>query len=104
MKKLPRTFAYLRRFEGDRNRPERGTLRGRAPYKQHFDPGDPFYSMCNVGPYTTAKWKVMWPEVGHTVRAGVCGPQKIESEKASPAGPYYRSRRMQFWRRSSAVS
>lgn len=85
MKRLPRTYAYLRRFEGDRKRPERGTLRGRALYKQYFDPSDPFYSMYNVGPSTLAKWKVMWPEVGHTVRAGVCGPQKLNAEK--PALP-----------------
>jgi hypothetical protein len=25
--------------------------------------------------YTLAPWKVLWPEVGHTVRAGVCGPK-----------------------------
>ena len=83
MKKLPKTFAYLRRFEGNPKRPERGTLRGRALYKQYFDPSDPFYSMYNVGPYTMAKWKVVWPEVGHTVRAGVCGPQKVDSEKTA---------------------
>jgi hypothetical protein len=30
--------------------------------------------MYNVGPYTLSSWKVMWPEVGNEVCAGVCGP------------------------------
>jgi hypothetical protein len=84
-RRWPKTYAYLNQFEGNKENPERGTLRGRALYKQYFRPTDPFYSMYNVGPYTLAKWKVMWPEVGHTVRAGVCGPQKVDSEK--PALP-----------------
>src|SRR5271157_676310 len=31
--------------------------------------------MRNMASYTLAPWKVLWPEVGHTVRAGVCGPR-----------------------------
>ncbi len=75
--KYEKTYRYLKRFE-DR-------LRKRSGYRQYFDPSDPFYSIYNVGPYTMEKWKVMWPEVGNTVRAGVCGPQKVNSEK--PALP-----------------
>ena len=89
-RRWPKTFAYLKRFEGkkkkskdDRNNPRRGTLRGRSGYRQFFKPADPFYSMYNVGPYTMAKWKVLWPEVGHTVRAGVCGPNKLNKVKPS---------------------
>ena len=41
--------------------------------------------MHNVGPYTMSAWKVMWPEVGNTIRAGVCGPQEVDTEK--PALP-----------------
>jgi hypothetical protein len=64
-----KTFHYLKGFE-DR-------LRKRSGYRQYFSPSDPFYSIYNVGPYTMSEWKVMWPEVGHTVRAGVCGPAVI---------------------------
>jgi len=76
-RKYEKTFHYLKRFE-DR-------LRKRSGYRQYFDPSDPFYSIYNVGPYTMSKWKVMWPEVGNTVRAGVCGPGRIVSAK--PAIP-----------------
>jgi hypothetical protein len=58
----PKTYAYLKQFEGDPKRPERDTLRGRSGYRQYFKPTDPFYSMYNVGPYTMAKWKVVWRE------------------------------------------
>lgn len=37
--------------------------------------------MYNVGRYTLAPWKVLWPEVGDTVRAGVVGPTSSDSEK-----------------------
>ncbi|MBU0509278.1 N-6 DNA methylase [bacterium] len=73
---LPKTYAYLKRFEGNKKNPQRGTLRGRALYRKYFKDTDPFYSMYNVGSYTLAKWKVMWPEVGYSVRAAVCGPQR----------------------------
>ena len=79
----PKTFAYLKQFEGNPKKPERGTLRGRSGYRQYFKPSDPFYSMYNVGPYTMAKWKVLWPEVGHSVRASVCGPSTVEKVKPS---------------------
>jgi hypothetical protein len=84
-RKFPKTYSYLKRFEGDKAKPQRGTLRGRALYKQYFKTNDPFYSMYNVGSYTLAPWKVLWPEVGHTVRAGVCGPKQVETKK--PALP-----------------
>ena len=73
----PKTFAYLNEFE-DR-------LRKRSGFKLYFKPGDPFYSIYNVGPYTLSPWKVLWPEVGHTVRAGVTGPHQVEIPK--PALP-----------------
>ncbi|MBC7109282.1 MAG: hypothetical protein H5T41_10985 [Methanomassiliicoccales archaeon] len=31
----------------------------------------PFYSMFDVGDYTFAPWKVVWPEVGHELEAAV---------------------------------
>ena len=79
----PKTYAYLKQFEGGRKNPERGTLRGRSGYRQYFKETDPFYSMYNVGPYTMAKWKVLWPEVGHSVRASVSGPSTVEEMKPS---------------------
>ena len=77
------TYAYLKRFEGNPQKPERGTLRGRSVYRQFFKPTDPFYSMFGIGPYTMAEWKVLWPEVGHSVRASVSGPSTVEKVKPS---------------------
>jgi len=37
-KRQPKTFSYLKRFEGSMESPKRGTLRGRALYKQYFRP------------------------------------------------------------------
>jgi hypothetical protein len=73
--KHPKTFAYLEHF--------RGQLRKRAStsVRALMEKGA-FYSMFAVGPYTVAPWKVMWPEVGETVRAGVSGP-----DPASPGKP-----------------
>ena len=82
-RRWPKTFAYLKRFEGDPRKPERGTLRGRSGYRKYFKPSDPFYAMYNVGPHTMADWKVLWPEVGNTVRASACGSQTVEKEKPS---------------------
>ena len=62
----PKTYAYFKRFEEQ--------LRQRSGYRRYFKPTDPFWSMYNTGPYTLAPWKVMWPEVGHEVQAGVCNP------------------------------
>jgi hypothetical protein len=61
--RYPLTWAYLKRFEAE--------LRGRSGFRKYFTPTDPFYSMYNVGPYTLAKFKVVWPEVGNEVRCAV---------------------------------
>ena len=82
-RRWPKTYAYLKQFEGDPKKPARGTLRGRSGYRQYFRPSDPFYSMYNVGSYTMAKWKVLWPEVGHSVRASVSGPATVDKVKPS---------------------
>ena len=79
----PKTYAYLKQFEGDTKKPKRGTLRGRSGYRQYFKETDPFYSMYNVGPYTMTKWKVLWPEVGRSVRASVSGPSTLDKVKPS---------------------
>lgn len=84
-RRWPQTYAYLKRFEGDPKKPARGTLRGRSGYRLYFKATDPFYSMYNIGPYSMAEWKVVWPEVGHAVRAGVCGASDVVNHKPSLA-------------------
>lgn len=70
-RRWPKTFAYLKQFEGDPQKPQHGTLRGRSGYRQYFKPSDPFYSMYNVGPYTMAKWKVVWREQSSIFQAAL---------------------------------
>jgi SAM-dependent methyltransferase len=75
----PRAFAYLSNFK------ER--LKKRSGYKRYYSnkkPAAPFYALYNVGPYTISPWKVLWPEVGHSIRAGVVGPS---AESTLPAIP-----------------
>jgi len=79
---LPLTYAYLKRFEGDPENPQRGTLRGRSGFRQYFRPTDPFYSMYNVGPYTMAKWKVVWREQSSFFQAAV-----VDSVEGRPILP-----------------
>ncbi len=69
----PKTFAYFKQFEGDPQKPERGTLRGRSGYRRYFKPSDPFYSIYNVGSYTMAEWKVVWREQSSTFQAAFAG-------------------------------
>ena len=75
----PKTYAYLKQFEGDPKKPARGTLRGRSGYRQYFKATDPFYSMYNVGPYTMAKWKVVWREQSSIFQAAFAG---LRSQRA----------------------
>lgn len=56
---LPQTYAYLRQFEG--------FLSARSDRK-YYPEDSSFYTMRNVAEYTFAPYKVVWPEVGHTVR------------------------------------
>ncbi|MBM3334963.1 SAM-dependent DNA methyltransferase, partial [Candidatus Sumerlaeota bacterium] len=65
----PKTYSYLKGFEKQ--------LRRRSGYRKYFKPTDPFYSMYDVGPYTLAPWKVVWPgEVAPRLEAAVLGPTK----------------------------
>jgi len=62
--RFPRTFTYLRHFEG--------VLRSRAAYRRFFRPGqDPFYTMFAIGEYTLSSWKVVWREMAETMTAAV---------------------------------
>ncbi len=78
-RRWPKTFAYLKQFEGDPAHPARGTLRARSGYRQYFKPSDPFYSMYNVGPYTLADWKVVWREQSSIFQAALVG---LEGQRA----------------------
>ena len=62
--KYPKTYAYLKRFEKQ--------LRQRSGYRKFFKSTDPYWTMYDVGPYTLAPWKVVWPgEVAPSLRASV---------------------------------
>src|SRR5579872_1146466 len=80
-KKLPRSYAYLKRLEGDPAKPARGTLRGRALFKLYFRPTDPFYSMYNVGADTFAPWKVVYKRLSNAFQAAVVGQAVVPHEK-----------------------
>ena len=73
---FPHTYSYFQHFEGDRDAPNRGTLRGRSLFRRYFKPTDPFYSMYGVGPYTMATWKVCWTRIDTRLRAAVVGPDE----------------------------
>ncbi len=60
--KYPRTLEYLKRFESH--------LCARAAYRR-YQHGRPFYSMYNVGPYTTAPIKVVWRRMDRRMNAAV---------------------------------
>jgi methylase of polypeptide subunit release factors len=60
--KYPRTLEYLKHFEQ--------CLNGRAAYRRYQE-GRPFYSMYNVGPYTTAPIKVVWRRMDRRMNAAV---------------------------------
>lgn len=63
-RRFPQTFAYFKKFEEQ--------LRKRSGFRQYFKPTDPFWSMYDVGSYTLAKWKVVWPgQVAPSLRASV---------------------------------
>jgi len=73
--KYPKTYAYLKRFEGDPKKPERGTLRGRATsfVRRPIENGAPFYTMFAVGEYTLAEWKVVWNRIDTRLQAVAVG-------------------------------
>ncbi|MGA2798478.1 MAG: N-6 DNA methylase [Thermoguttaceae bacterium] len=61
-KQYPLTWQYLKRFEP--------CLSKRAAYRR-YQQGHPFYSMYNVGPYTTAPIKVVWRRMDRRMNAAV---------------------------------
>ncbi|MCI0564159.1 MAG: hypothetical protein MN733_37265, partial [Nitrososphaera sp.] len=75
-KRYPKTYSYLKQFEGDKTSPKRGSLRGRALFKLYCKPTDPFYSMYNVNSSTLAPWKVYWTRVATEMGAASAGGNK----------------------------
>ena len=61
----PKTYAYLKTFETP--------LRKRSGYRRYFRDDDAFYSVLNVGEYTFAPYKVVWPNIGSRMAAAVVG-------------------------------
>ncbi len=69
--RYPKTWAYLKRFEKE--------LRARSGFQRYFTRKQggqvvetgPFYSIFNVGEYTFAPWKVVWPNMGNRIEASV---------------------------------
>lgn len=60
----PRVYGYFKQFEDE--------LRSRSGYQKYLEPsGNPFYSVYNVGIYTFAPFKVVWPNIGSEINAAV---------------------------------
>ncbi|MFA0733796.1 MAG: hypothetical protein OGMRLDGQ_000296, partial [Candidatus Fervidibacter sp.] len=65
--RYPRTYGYFKRFE------QTLLKRGGWEVKQMMKAGKPFYSMSEIGDYTFAPWKVVWPWISKGIRAAVVG-------------------------------
>ena len=72
--RYPNTYNYLKHFEE--------ILRERAAFKRYFSRSDrngkvietgPFYSMFDVGDYTFAPYKVVWPNIATDLCSAVIG-------------------------------
>ena len=70
--RYPKTWDYLKRFEP--------ILRERAAFSRYFTRAQksgqvvetgPFYSMFNVGDYTFAPWKVVWPWIATELKCAI---------------------------------
>lgn len=63
-----RTYTYLNRF--------REELRSRSGYRRYFREEDPFYSVFDVGDYTFAPYKLVWPNIASRIDAAVVSTQE----------------------------
>jgi SAM-dependent methyltransferase len=61
--RYPRTWSWLSRFETE--------LRSRKALARYFSGRDEFWSMFDVGEYTFAPIKVVWPNMASEIRAAV---------------------------------
>ena len=64
----PLTYAYLERFRPSLER--RSSLR-------RYQPGKPYWSLWNVGPYTFSPHKVVWREMSGRFEAAYVGPEVV---------------------------
>lgn len=64
-RRYPRAHSYLGRSET--------ILRNRPAFRRYFGEADPYWSIFDVGEYTLAEYKVVWPWISPRVRAAVVG-------------------------------
>jgi hypothetical protein len=65
-KEYMKTYSYLKGFEKE--------LRNRSGWKQILSKKESeFYGIMDVGTYTFAPWKVVWPWISKDIRASVVG-------------------------------
>jgi len=83
--KYPKTYLYLKRFES--------VLKERAAFRRYFTRKDksgkifetgPFYSMFDVGDYTFAPYKVVWPNIGSEIVSAV-----VATKERTPTLPQH---------------
>lgn len=63
MIRFSKTYAYFKHFEAP--------LRERSGYKRYFRETDPFYSVFDIGDYTFAPFKVVWPNIASELACAV---------------------------------
>lgn len=74
--RYPLAHQYFHRF--------REQLINRAGYQQLFARrGDPFYSVMDVGRYTFATWKVVWPSIASDITAAVLSEGHVPQHTAT---------------------
>lgn len=61
-------------------------LEERSTYRRQMK-GAPFFAIYNVGPYTFAPWKVIWPEMSSNFFAAVAGSAPIPTGEVRPYVP-----------------
>lgn len=64
----------------------RPTLEARSTYRRQMN-GAPYQAVYNVGAYTFAPWKVIWPEMSNRFYAAVCGSQYVPGIGLRPYVP-----------------
>jgi len=75
MKRIyPKAYAYLARFEAVlRQRAALTRFFGRRGSDGRITVTAPFYSLFDIGEYTFAHWKVVWPNIASSLNAAVMG-------------------------------
>lgn len=78
LQNCPRCYQYLENH--------RATLLQRAAFRRYQSRG-PYWSMYNVGPYTTRPYKVVWRRMDRIIRAVALGPCRDELLGEKPYVP-----------------